>query len=41
MVRDESSGREEASENSFVKFEHSEHNAGNPLTVKSKVSDSP
>lgn len=37
MVRDEVSGREEAHENSFVKFEHTEHNAGNPLIVKSKV----
>ena len=36
MARDEATGREEAKENSFVKFEYTEHNAGNPLIVKSK-----
>lgn len=36
LVRDEGTGHEEAIGNSFVKFEYTEHNAGNPLIVKSK-----
>lgn len=36
LVHDPATGHEEAIENGFVKFEHTEHNAGNPLIVKSE-----